>query len=57
MHYDSPLALVRVGDQRSVLDDPTPEPTPNQREPTPNQRRVVHATNAETRAVAAFLRG
>jgi hypothetical protein len=40
-HYDSllalvrvGLALVRVGDQRSVVDDPTPEPTPNQREPT-----------------------
>jgi hypothetical protein len=50
-----------VGHQRSVADDPTLSPTPfnaftnaiqrfHQREPT-------HATIAETRAVAAFIRG
>jgi hypothetical protein len=39
-----------VGDQRSVADDPTLTPTPHQREST-------HATNAETKAVAAFIRG
>jgi hypothetical protein len=39
-----------VGDQRSVADDPTLTPTPHQREST-------HATNTETKAVAAFIRG